>query len=45
MAINCQPVLTGMWKFKNELWIKQLNWIAVPLKWAAGEDIVDLGPS
>jgi hypothetical protein len=44
MAINCQPVLTGMWKLNNEAWIKELNWIAVPLKWAAGEDIVDLGP-
>ncbi|MDI6853224.1 MAG: hypothetical protein QME75_06405 [Deltaproteobacteria bacterium] len=45
MAINCQPVLTGMWKFNNSKWIKELNWIAVPLRWAAGEDIVDLGPS
>jgi hypothetical protein len=24
---------------------KKLNWIAIPLRWAAGEDIVDLGPS
>ena len=44
MAINCQPVLTGMWKFNNETWIKELNWIAVPLQWAAGENVVYLGP-
>ena len=36
-ANNCQPLLIGMWKFVQNDWKKEENWISVPLQWAGGE--------
>ncbi len=36
-AKNCQPIITAIAKYKNNIWEKEINWIPVPLSWAADE--------